>query len=356
MLVPEQISLQTISARIFCNLRNSIMMKTPSFWDHKNIMGALLFPVSWLWLFGAYLRQKLATTGRSSLPVICIGNISVGGTGKTPLAAHLCYLLKEKGYQPAILTRGYGGQETGPLIVDPSLHDVGDVGDEPLMLSLNELVIVSRDRLRGAYFIQRSTVANVIIMDDGMQNPWLEKDMTIGVFDGGIGCGNNWIFPAGPLRQSLRSGLKQISIAVINGEDETGLVNQLTDKVPVILGSLMPDPDTVSDIKSKRLIAFAGIGRPTRFFKTVETCGADVVQTLAFADHHPYSDADLTRLHLDAVQQGAELVTTLKDWIRLPPEWRDRVNVLPVSMSFSEEADMMLMNMVSDIVEMKQSP
>ncbi len=331
------------------------MMKTPSFWDHKNIMGALLIPVSWLWLFGAFLRQKLATKGRSSLPVICIGNVSVGGTGKTPLTAHLCYLLRKKGYQPAVLTRGYGGKEKGPLIVQPSLHGVADVGDESLMLSMNELVIVSRDRLRGAYFIQRSTDANVIIMDDGMQNPWLEKDMTIGVFDGGTGCGNSWIFPAGPLRQSLASGLKQLSVAVINGKDETGLLSQLTDAVPVISGSLIPDPKTVADIKNKRLIAFAGIGRPTRFFKTVAICGADVVRTLAFADHHPYSDADLTRLHQDAVQQGAELVTTLKDWMRLPPEWRDRVNVLPVSMSFGEEADMMLMNMVVDIVELKQS-
>ena len=330
-------------------------MKTPSFWSQKNIMGALLVPVSWLWLFGAFLRQKLANTGRSSLPVICIGNISVGGTGKTPLTAHLCYLLKEKGYQPAVLTRGYGGQEKGPLIVDPSLHDAADVGDEPLMLSLNELVIVSRDRLKGAYFIQHSTDANVIIMDDGMQNPWLEKDMTIGVFDGGTGCGNSWIFPAGPLRQSLASGLKQLSVAVINGDDETGLMTKLTDIVPVISGSLMPDPNTVADIKNKRLVAFAGIGHPTRFFKTVAACGANVVQTLAFADHHPYSNSDLTRLHQDAVQQGAELVTTLKDWMRLPPHWRDRVNVLPVSMSFSEEADMMLMNMVGDIVEMKRS-
>lgn len=331
------------------------MMKTPSFWDDKNIMGALLIPFSWLWLFGAFLRQKLAASGRSSLPVICIGNISVGGTGKTPLTAHLCYLLKEKGYQPAVLTRGYRGQERGPLIVDPSIHNVGDVGDEPLMLSLNELVIVSRDRLRGAYFIQHSTDADVIIMDDGMQNPWLEKDMTIGVFYGETGCGNGWIFPAGPLRQSLASGLKQLSVAIINGEDETGLMTQLTGTVPVISGCLIPDPKTAADIKNKRLVAFAGIGRPARFFKTVAACGSDVVQTLSFADHHFYSDADLTRLHLDAVQQGAELITTLKDWMRLPSEWRDRVNVLPVSMSFDEEADMMLMNMVGDIVEMKQS-
>ena len=331
------------------------MLKTPSFWDQKNALAAMLIPVSWIWRLGTFLRQKMATAGTVSLPVICVGNISIGGTGKTPLTASLCQLLRARGYNPAVLTRGYGGSEKGPLIVDASLHGTDDVGDEPLMLALNELVIVSPDRLKGAYFIQRSTEADIIIMDDGMQNPWLAKDIVIGVFDGSAGCGNGWILPAGPLRQSFSSGVAQLSLAVINGEDETGLTARLADSVQVITGSLVPDPDSAADIKGKRFLAFAGIGRPSRFFKTVAACGADLVQTLAFADHHPYSDADLTRLHLDAVQNGAELVTTLKDWMRLSPEWRDRVSVLQVSMSFETEAEELVMNMVDDIVAMKRS-
>ena len=317
------------------------MNKAPKFWNDKTILSSALssalLPLSWIWRGITAARLAWIKPEKAQLPVICIGNISVGGTGKTPFTAYLCQLLGSSGYSACILTRGYGGKQKGPLIADPNTHSAADIGDEALMLSQNNMVCISHDRVAGARFIARNLPSDVIIMDDGMQNPWLKKDITLAVFDGAVGLGNGQILPSGPLRQSLKSALPSIDIAVINGSDKTGLKQSLPQKLTYLSPRLLPNPETADEIKQRSLLGFAGIGRPQGFFDTLEECGATLVKTLPFADHHPYSEADLTRLHLEATQLGAELITTQKDWVRLPPEWRERILVLDVSLMLEDE-------------------
>ena len=317
------------------------MNKAPKFWNDKTILSSALsyalLPLSWIWRGITAARLAWIKPEKAQLPVICIGNISVGGTGKTPFTAFLCQLLGGYGYTACILTRGYGGKQKGPLIADPNAHSAADIGDEALMLSQNNLVCISHDRVAGARFIAANLPSDVIIMDDGMQNPWLKKDITLAVFDGAVGLGNGRILPSGPLRQSLKSALPSMDIAVINGSDKTGLKQSLPQKLTCLSLRLLPNPETADEIKQRSLLGFAGIARPQGFFDTLEECGAILVKTLPFADHHPYSEADLTQLHLEAIQLGAELITTQKDWVRLPPEWRERILVLDVSLMLEDE-------------------
>ena len=247
--------------------------------------------------------------------------------------------LPRAGKTPAILTMGYGGSETGPLWVDPETHDAAACGDEPLMLADGRDVMVARDRAAGARAIVAGGRHDIIIMDDGMQNPTLARDVTIGVFDGTAGIGNGWVIPAGPLRLPFDAGITEIDLAVINGEDETGLAARIGPSVDTFAAALRPQASIIESLEDTPLLAFAGIGRPARFFRTLETLGGNVVKTLSFADHHPYSQQDLTQLQEDAQRHGAEMITTQKDWMRLPSDWRTRVAMLPVTMEIENEAD-----------------
>ena len=323
------------------------MNTAPKFWNNKSLLSSALLPLSWIWQAVTAARLTWIKPEQAALPVICVGNISVGGTGKTPFTAYLCQLLRLNNINACILMRGYGGREKGPLIADPALHSAADIGDEALMLSQNERVCISRDRVAGARFIAANLSVDVVIMDDGMQNPWLKKDMTLAVFDGTVGLGNGRILPSGPLRQTLAAAQSSIDIAVINGEDKNNLRQSLPQNLPCLMARLVPNPETAEQVKGKTVVGFAGIGRPQRFFDTLADCGADLVKALPFADHHLYSEADLTRLHLEATQLGAELITTQKDWVRLPPEWRERVLVLDVSLVLEDgDADMLMQAMM----------
>ena len=322
-------------------------MIAPKFWTEKGLISSALLPLSALWLLAGYFRNALARPETADLPVICVGNISIGGTGKTPITATLCRIAKEQGYTPCILMRGYKGRETGPIFADPSVHISADIGDEALMLALANDVCVSADRIRGARFIAAQNKFDLIIMDDGMQNPWLCKDLTLAVFDGQSGLGNQRILPAGPLRERLSSGLGKADAVVLNGKDESGVKPLLAPDMPVLEGQLHPDQKIAKTLRGKQLIGFAGIGRPQRFFATLRQTGAEVVRELSFADHHNYSEADLARLHQEAFNAGAELVTTHKDWVRLPPEWRARVLALPVSFRFSRAHKAALITLIS---------
>jgi len=326
------------------------MMIAPKFWTDKGLISSTLLPLSALWLLAGRLRNALARPESADLPVICVGNISIGGTGKTPVTATLCRIAKEQGYSPCILMRGYKGREAGPVFADPSVHTSADIGDEAVMLALANDVCVSADRIRGARFIAAQTKFDLIIMDDGMQNPWLRKDITFAVFDGQSGLGNQRILPAGPLREPLSSGLGKADAVILNGKDEAGVTDLLPDGLPVLGGQLRPDQKIAKTLKGKRLIGFAGIGRPQRFFTTVKETGAELIRELSFADHHSYSEADLSRLHQEAFNAGAELVTTHKDWVRLPPEWRARVLALPVSFQFSRTHKATLIQLLKTVL------
>lgn len=317
------------------------MMKTPEFWSHRGPAALALLPLTPLWWGAATLRRIFATAYRAPVPVICIGNLTAGGVGKTPLVAWLYDRLAERGLKPAILSRGYGGRATGPLWVDPAEHDAGICGDEPLMLADGRDVMIARDRGRGARMIAERGGHDLVIMDDGMQNPYLAHDLEIGVFDGGSGVGNGWLMPAGPLRVPFASGVGQLDLAVINGVDETGLAGRIPAGVRQFTARLHPEKSVIEELADTPLLAFAGIGRPKRFFASLEAAGGNVVRKLSFADHHPYSQHDLMQILEDAQRHGAEMITTQKDWMRLPADWRARVAMLPVTLEIDQAEDLL---------------
>lgn len=309
-------------------------MKAPLFWNDKNIRSSLLIPASWLYRLAGWCRAHIVRPYRSRLPVICVGNITSGGTGKTPVTAYLAQLAKAQGLSPVILSRGYGGTITTPTFVDPERHDARQCGDEPLLLSQSAPVLIARDRGEGARFIEAQNRFDIIIMDDGMQNPGLCKDCIITVFDGKIGIQNGRIFPAGPLRTSLAQGRAQADIIFINGADETDLLADLGDQ-SVVTFQLKAQDAIPAIKKTTPLFAFAGIGRPERFFETLAEDGYYLAQTKAFGDHHHYNQDDITALVEGARALSALLITTQKDWVRLPPAIQKHIAYLPVSLHIS---------------------
>ena len=326
-------------------------IKTPHFWTELNWQSVILFPVSYIWRFGHYAQQKILNTKETEIPVICVGNLTVGGSGKTPVVITLCRFLSGIGKSTSILTRGFGGKEKGPIFVSTNLHQSLDVGDEPLMMAHSLDVCVSRNRPLGANHILDKKKYDCIVMDDGLQNPTLKKDLNIAVFDGKFGIGNGFLLPAGPMRQKLEVGIQNIDLVIFNGKDETGLGQKIPPHIPIFTGELQPDEEIVEKMKNRRVYGFAGIGNPSRFFKTLNDIGADLVGEAHFADHHPYTDADLTQLYEEAMQSGAELVTTQKDWMRLPTDWRDRVLTVPVRIHFSADDTIKIVSFLETIFE-----
>ena len=326
-------------------------IKTPHFWTELNWQSVILFPVSYIWRFGHYAQQKILNTKETEIPVICVGNLTVGGSGKTPVVITLCRFLSGIGKSTSILTRGFGGKEKGPIFVSTNLHQSLDVGDEPLMMAHSLDVCVSRNRPLGANHILDKKKYDCIVMDDGLQNPTLKKDLNIAVFDGKFGIGNGFLLPAGPMRQKLEVGIQNIDLVIFNGKDETGLGQKIPPHIPIFTGELQPDEEIVEKMKNRRVYGFAGIGNPSRFFKTLNNIGADLVGEAHFADHHPYTDADLTQLYEEAMQSGAELVTTQKDWMRLPTDWRDRVLTVPVRIHFTADDTIKIVSFLETIFE-----
>ena len=326
-------------------------IKTPHFWTELSWQSVILFPVSYIWRFGHYAQQKILNTKETEIPVICVGNLTVGGSGKTPVVITLCRFLSGIGKSTSILTRGFGGKEKGPIFVSTNLHQSLDVGDEPLMMAHSLDVCVSRNRPLGANHILDKKKYDCIVMDDGLQNPTLKKDLNIAVFDGKFGIGNGFLLPAGPMRQKLEVGIQNIDLVIFNGKDETGLGQKIPPHIPIFTGELQPDEEIVEKMKNRRVYGFAGIGNPSRFFKTLNDIGADLVGEAHFADHHPYTDADLTQLYEEAMQSGAELVTTQKDWMRLPTDWRDRVLTVPVRIHFSADDTIKIVSFLETMFE-----
>lgn len=308
-------------------------MRAPDFWQHDGWPARALSPIGALVdLVG---RWRTATTSPwvAPVPVICVGNLSVGGTGKTPVAVAIAERLMARGVAPAFLTRGYGGRERGPLRVDPDRHVASDVGDEPLLLAAIAPTIVARDRAAGAR-LAASTGARAIIMDDGLQNPSLSKTLALVVVDGEAGLGNGRVIPAGPLRESLARGLARAHGFVLMGEDRHDLAARLRPHAPVLTARLVPLP--APQLAGTRCLAFAGIGRPAKFFATLAALGAEAVETVALPDHHVFAPGEAERLVERAHDRGLRPVTTAKDRVRLPPALRDRVEVVHVRAMFDD--------------------
>jgi len=308
-------------------------MRPPDFWSSRRVLSTLLVPAGCAYALATRLRLRRAGW-RAPVPVICVGNVGVGGAGKTPVALALARLLA--GRNPHFLTRGYRGREAGPLRVDPAKHDARAVGDEPLLLARAAPTWVARDRAAGA----RAAVAagaGCIVMDDGHQNPALAKDLSLVVVDGGYGFGNGRVIPAGPLREPIAAGLARADAIVLLHPQGAEQVEQewLQGFAKPILHARLEPSGIIPD---GPLVAFAGLARPEKFFDTLTSMGAKLADAVPFPDHHPFSDDDLKHLEALAKEHGARLITTEKDAARLSLEWRARVAILPVAARFADDA------------------
>jgi tetraacyldisaccharide 4'-kinase len=278
----------------------------------------LLSPAAAVYGAAAWLRMQ--APGRSAgVPVICIGNLTVGGGGKTPTALAVGRILLAAGQRPFFLSRGYGGRLAGPVVVNPRVHGAAEVGDEPLLLARLAATIVSRDRRAGAQAAQ-SGGAGVIVMDDGFQNPSLRKDLAILVIDGRRGIGNGRVIPAGPLRAPLQSQIARAHAMLFVGaaeKDNTIAAIGRRHGLALFHGRLEPDSQCLATLGGRKVLAFAGIADPEKFFATLTGAGIEVAVRKSFADHHRYAPADARTLLAEAKSQNLALVTTEKDVVRL---------------------------------------
>lgn len=318
-------------------------LSTPRWWYVREgapapVTRILLKPVSWIWAAVTARKIARAVPVDPGVPVICVGNLTVGGTGKTPVVRELLRRLPNAHG----LSRGYGGSEPGPLRVDAGVHSAREVGDEPLMLAGEAPIWIARDRVAGAQAAANAG-AKVIVMDDGHQNPSLKKTLTFVVVDGETRddvwpLGDGSVFPAGPLREPLAVGLVRADAVILMlpadlAEPDPALIRALISK-PILIARL----DPAAPPPSGPQVGFAGIGMPWKVERALKAAGCNLVDFANFPDHFAYDEATLKMLADRAEQFGAGLVTTEKDWVRLPAAWRERVHAWPVRAVFEDEA------------------
>jgi tetraacyldisaccharide 4'-kinase len=321
-----------------------MLMREPALWWRENsAAAAMLAPLGGL--YGAVAGRRMRMPGESvGVPVVCVGNFTVGGAGKTPTAMTLARMLRDAGDEPFFLTRGYGGRERGPLRVDPERHRAADVGDEPLMLARVAPTIVAQDRVAGAR-AARDGGASVIVMDDGFQNPSLQKTMSLVVVDGLRGIGNGRVIPAGPLRAPLETQLACAhGVLVIGpGESAPSLCRMVIARgIALFRGRLVADADTAAALAGRKVLAFAGIANPDKFYATLAQAGIDVRVRQSYGDHHRYTRAEAAALIAQARRDGLLLVTTEKDLARLAgdeagAELARATRALPVRLTIDNE-------------------
>ncbi|MHA1112924.1 MAG: tetraacyldisaccharide 4'-kinase [Alphaproteobacteria bacterium] len=310
-------------------------MRAPDFWHAPDRpLARALAPLGWAYAAAGGLRRRWAHPFRADIPVICVGNLTTGGAGKTPTALALAAYLGAAGRRPHFLTRGYGGRLAGPVRVDPARHDARQVGDEALLLAAAAPCWVARDRPAGA----RAAIAagaEILIMDDGFQNPSLAKDLAVIVVDGGYGFGNGRCLPAGPLREPVAAGLARADAVVLIGADTAGTGAELASGPPIYRARLAPGPEAET-LAGRRVLAFAGIGRPEKFFATLSEIGCEIVGARAFPDHHAYDASEIMALCEAAEAAKALPVTTEKDFVRLPQAARPMLRTLSVSLDWAD--------------------
>lgn len=322
-------------------------MRAPAFYFRPpGLASFLLLPFALA--YGAVASWRMRRPGASAgVPVICIGNPTLGGAGKTPTAIAVAQLLAAMGERPAFISRGYGGSDAGPVQVDANAHGAAQVGDEPLLLARHFLTFVARDRLAGARLAAASG-ASVLVLDDGFQNPSLTKDCSLLVIDSTVGVGNGDVFPAGPLRAPLAAqlALAQAIVRVGAGEaSRTVESHASTVGLPVFAAKLTPDAQAAAMLRGTKVLAFAGIGRPEKFFASLRGLGADVVETRGFDDHHRFFASEARELLAAAKARELLLVTTEKDFARMQgdvalTELAARATTLPVRLEFENEEGM----------------
>lgn len=309
-------------------------MRPPEFWSRRDgtsqALSLALAPFGWVYGASVAFKARNAIPHRAAAKVICVGNLTAGGSGKTPVAIAIARALEARGLRAVILSRGYGGRARGPSFVNREKDTAADVGDEALMAAASVPVIVARDRAAGAALADAQNFG-AVVMDDGHQNFSLAKDLSIVVMDAENPFGNGRMIPAGPLREPAAQGLSRADAAVLVGDGMPAL--PAFDR-PVLRAHLKPA--AAADLGGRKVVAFAGIGRPEKFFASLAALGALLADTIVFADHHPYSASEIARLKSKA--RGAVLMTTEKDYVRLTPAEREGISYLPVQAVFDDPA------------------
>jgi len=306
-----------------------------------------LIPAAYIYRLISAIQRSCIKPKKIDIPVLCVGNLTAGGSGKTPTAIAISKIIKQSGGRPHFLTRGYGGKEKGPLLVNKTQHSALNVGDEALLLACHAPTWIGRNRYASAKAAVASG-ASILIMDDGFQNTSLKQDISLVVIDGGFGFGNECIIPAGPLREPIIEGLSRSDAILIIGAHKVNLSHSIMAYNGILLrAEIIPSIESYK-LREKAVIAFAGIGRPQKFFDTLESIGCVIIERIPFPDHHRYSTDEIMNLVENASKKGAIPVTTEKDWIRLPNESKLMITPVTVNLEWENLAD--IEHMISELL------
>jgi tetraacyldisaccharide 4'-kinase len=311
------------------------MFKTPKFWTQKNVISIAFLPLSFLYFIGFYLVHFFTKPVKISKKVICVGNLIAGGSGKTPTALAIGKILYEIDKYFVYLSRGYMGDGSTFLMLRKEDNLKAErVGDEPMLLIEMAPTFIAEKRLFGAQQIDKMSKFETIVMDDGMQNNSLYRDFTIMVIDGKVGFGNGFLIPAGPMRETLKTGLKKTDLIVLIGDAEEKLLKKLPAE-KIVKAKVVPI--NIDQFYGKKLIAFCGLAYPKKFFSFLDKQGLDVIDAQAFSDHYLYKNNDLEKLEKIAAEKNATLITTKKDWVKFSPSFQKKISFLDIELEFENK-------------------